>query len=312
MGKIPPESINTGIVSIRKDLIMDIDVAFETPVQIILKASEPLKEKLREGRFPSHEDNKKSMCAVIGTGMEKHTISKSGGKYLNISGFEFLVTGILMPVVSEKYDFRVYIYWDCLSDECKDYFISNNFITCQYRSESPVTDEIKNRLLEWMRGFSKEPSEVEYYKRIQYGAVHNGIDETLVATLTSNYKIFVSIGRFIQLFEVVYCIVFSYLWGMRHLYENMIKRVCGFNSIRIFWDTVLMLLVYLLIAGAAAMLISGISYVLKADFITFVNSIKEYFIKDFIIISLIFILLAVVPLVLTERRKPGIFLKSTE
>jgi hypothetical protein len=99
---------------------------------------------------------------------------------------------------------------------------------------------------------------------------------------------------------------------MRHLYENMIKRVCGFNSIRIFWDTVLMLLVYLLIAGAAAMLISGISYVLKADFITFVNSIKEYFIKDFIIISLIFILLAVVPLVLTERRKPGIFLKSTE
>lgn len=230
-------------------------------IDVVLQEKEKPRLSMERGRMPSPDEIQqgKPVLAIVDN-LQEYAIKRDGKEYINLSGTEYEVVGIIKNMDSNS---NIVVYSDCLASKLLHHILEMNSFKLVLNSESENTykayKEIKEKLIK------KSPAiEIAAYKR------DNNIDALSYAMNNTE----ASVVLFIYLFSIANCVIISEFWIEQRRVEVAIKKAFGFSNFKIVKDIFKEMLLNCLLAGTACyfvqLCISKIigyasGYVIKAD-----------------------------------------------
>lgn len=236
---------------------------------------------MEQGRMPSAEEIEEGKPVLaIRSNLQEYIVHKDGKDYINLSGAEYEVVGIIRNMDSNAH---IMVYGECLDSKMAQHILEMNSFDLVMNSEFENTydayKEIKENLIR------KSPAvEIAAYKR------DNNVDALSYAMNNTE----ASVVFFIYLFSLANCVIISEFWIEQRRVEVAIKKAFGFSNLKIVVDIFKEMLINCVFAGTACYIVQLViskivgyasGYVIKAD-------IKEILLMGvFTIITTIIIIL---------------------
>jgi len=246
-------------------------------VHLIWEQNEALQEKINYTINEQSDDLIDYPSCILGDYWKNKVIEEDGYKYISILGKNYRVVGFFEPVVFENSDDRCFILGDSLSFEEKTEFISYEWI-CQFIYLSAEKRGVQTEFAEWLRQFSK---------------TENISDISAYADMYFYYKSTVSLYAGIAqiVFGVIgiFCVVnagfLAYVWGKRHQYEFMIKRIYGYKKIKLVVEMLSEIAIYKVFSVLIAFVLSVVYEAIGGN----VGNWFRALINGFVYVAIVFI-----------------------
>lgn len=235
----------------------------EGNVRIDVVMQEKVKPRLamEQGRMPNADEIEEGKPVLaIRSNLQEYVVDKDGKEYINLSGAEYEVVGIIRNKDSNA---NIMVYGECLDSKMVKHILEMNSFKLVMNSESENTYEAYKEIKENL--IRKSPAiEIAAYQR------DNNVDALSYAMNNTE----ASVVLFIYLFSIANCVIISEFWIEQRRVEVAIKKAFGFSNFKLVKDIFREMLINCVLAGTACYFVQlGISkiigyasgYVIKAD-----------------------------------------------
>ena len=225
----------------------------------LMEKNEDLQFTLKDGYY--NDDENYENAVIIGESLEEAVVEKEGKKYIIIEDKCFNVIGILENTMSAGIDSSLYIFWDSLTAEAKDEWLSRAFYEVFNRiyfesniSEPLFLTDLRKNMSEYGLYFEELQEEVE------------SKDEQLNET----YKLIrIALLAVSLIISVLICFGVSYLWLLNRRQELAIRMSYGYSGYQIYKLLLMDLIKIMVMALVIAVIIQFIGGMISENNILF-------------------------------------------
>lgn len=183
----------------------------------MLVQNEPLIYPVLEGTIPESVPMKRQV--VLGLNLEEYCEEKADGRYIMLDGEEYAVTGIIGGRSDVLYAFDIMYDPDC-RQECIDLLNSTGYIYVMLVSNKGELEDFVLEFAGQVQNLSEES--YLYYEKAEQAT------EYMDAGMTDR-----DFYLLICIFSIVNCIIISEFWIIRRKQEIVIRKIWGFNNLRL-------------------------------------------------------------------------------
>lgn len=260
--------IDKGNVFTKIGLMGETLVAFEGI--LLIDTNEEIPYKLESGRYPSAGEiaaNEKKV--VIGKGAKAYTYENNHKTYIALNDEEYEVVGLLLSDTEEVIDYRIVVYWSCLSDSIRDYYYrraSSSGIIKEftYGTEGEIDNGQIQKINDWifdeivpyyqgdgityrMNEFQLETS-IAKKENVKISDLHFG--SGMIYTITNTISRYINMGLIVL--GIGNCYITCLVWILYRKKEIAIRKAFGMKTYRVLENILREFLIYFVSAFAAA------------------------------------------------------------
>lgn len=303
LGIKPPE-LNQGILSYRLSVNNGEDIVGVKSAYLVMEMYENLMEPLEEGTYFVEEEEYDYPQCIVGDAWLKYAEENGGTTLINVNGYNCKVTGIFKSNTLAGSDDRIYLYGPSMSrDFLEDLIWMNESMSVDYRVLKNVDYEQVEKYKSWL-----DSGIFEDVQEDDMEMVDGGVTGEFTAVIPVYNKFFI----FMMVFCFANCAFLTYVWCSRKVQENMIKRVFGFNIIRIWWDGLKEIALYEGISIITSSMICMVIEICRGNVANFFTTWK-YGVGVMVTVLLIFtFFLSLINVLYLKKLKPADTLKAVE
>ena len=293
-----------GILSYRGQVCGE-DVIGTRSAYVIMEMHEELLEPLQKGTYFRETESYDMPQCIIGDAWIKESVKDGDTVFVRVNGFECEVSGVLESNTFAGSDERLFLYGPSLQREFLEELICmEQAISVDYRiSRHADSGEIK-KYEDWLySGIFEEVEELPDMNRID-----GGVDQAFQDVIPMYNAFF----KCMLVFCSINCAFLTCVWCSRKVQENMIKRVYGFNTARIWWDGFKEIALYEIISILISSAICMVIEVFKGNALNFFVTWKYGVGIIVTVLMLLTFLLSMINVFYLKRLKPADTLKATE
>lgn len=285
-------------------LVHEKDIVGVKSASVVMEMNENLMEPLEHGTYFQQDKEYERPQCIVGDAWLLNAKKDGDTTLLNLNGYDCEVTGILKSNTFEGSDERIFLYGPSMPGEFLEKLILiTQSMSVDYRiSEHADSEQIKI-YEDWIHSGIFENTEKEEFEDT-YGS---GI--LIYREVTPVYnKFFIAMVAFC----FANCAFLTYVWCSKKVQENMLKRVFGFNVVRIWWDGVKEIALYEAVSVLiSSMICMGIEACRDNALNFFVTWKYGVGIMGTVLFLFTF-LLGMINIFYLEKLKPADVLKTTE
>lgn len=303
---LPIPKLNDGTFFLEKWLPIGDSVVSRYETRLILSENEPPAEPLAEGTYTVLDDSGYAQC-VIGDAWASRVYKQDGKDLILVYGEECQAIGILKSDTFAGGDKRLFLFWSTMPDDfrlrCLAFSSDTGF---HYRSREKLSEEDREAVFL----FAKQSTTSDTF--FEDEPMADMWDDDAGYELLPTISLYKKICLFLISFCLINCAALSFVWGIKHSYEYMVKLTYGFGRIHIYFDILKQLLTY---EGCAAAIALGgcLCYeLIRGSGNVFFQTLSygaAAGIGGFIVFSLI---ASVMPMFIVLRLKPSNVLKCLD
>lgn len=214
------DSFNQGNLYLTHNVHIDEQIG-GTYAYVLMEANEELLFDFKEGECVAGKQYKDAV--IIGESLEKFVVEENGQKHIYIDNLNYNVIGILKNNMTGQVDTSLYVLWDSMDDNRKEYWMQFEFDGHRIYYESNVAD------IYLEPSFMEKASEMN----ISFDFVDNKktISDVENEIYKKSHNVALKMGL---IFSVLTCCSVSHLWLINRRRELAIRIAYGYDDGDIF------------------------------------------------------------------------------